>query len=392
MQANIEKGKLVQALEHTLGVVDKKGPMPILAHCLVEANGDGLVVSATDLEISFRGTFQAEVQEPGSFTVLAHSFHALVKNLPETTLNLTGKEQTIKLEAGEAKYNFLALPPDQYPPIPSVPKEGLVEIEAKVLVEMIDKVIFSMQGDDFNYHLQAVKWEPVEKDGAIYLRLVSTDGHRLSLTERAVPGIDQLSLGAGILVPAKGMRELRRFLGQAAKDGTVSLGLILGKKGETANNSPKSLGIRIGEKELVVRLLEVQKYPDYRRIIPEKWEHHFVFNRRELAEAVKRVSLLTQERFRGVVFKLDGRLAELTHDNPEVGRGREVVELKEVKDISSHPKEAMEIGFNARYILEPLAAMEGEETVLRINDPDKPALWQDSNDARSSWLVMPMGR
>jgi DNA polymerase-3 subunit beta len=385
MHVTVEQETLVQALENTLGVIDKKGTMPILAHCLVEANGNGLRVSATDLEISFRGTFTAEVQEPGTFTVRVVNLHSLAKDLPKGPLSITGDEREIRVETGEAKYKFLVLPPDQFPEVPCLPEEWLIEVEAKTLVQMMDKVVFSIGGSDISYHLQAAQWEAVRQDNEACLRMVTTDGHRLSLAERPIPGLEELQFGGGLLVPGKGMAEIRRFL-NSVKNGTVLMGI---GGSHTTDGPPRFIGFKAGSKELTVRLLD-RRFPEYQRLLPEKWEHHFIFNRRELAEAIKRVSLLTQERFRGVVFTLDGRMAELKHDNPEVGHGREVVELKQVQDISSHPEQPIIIGFNARYILEPLAAMDSEEAVLRLNSPEKPVLWEGSNDARTFWLVMPM--
>lgn len=385
MHITVEQKILVQALENTLGVIDKKGTMPILAHCLVQADGDGLVVSATDLEISFRGTFPAEVQEPGTFTVRVHNLHNLAKDLPKGPLSITGDEREIRVETGEAKYKFLVLSPEQFPEVPGLPKEGLVEVEAKTLVQMMDKVIFSIGGPDLSYHLQAAQWETVRHGNEACLRMVTTDGHRLSLAERPIPGLEELQFVEPLLVPSKGMAEIRRFL-NSVKNGTVHMGI---GGSHTEGGAPQFIGFVDDSKELTVRLLD-KRFPEYQRLLPEKWEHQFVFNRRELAEAVKRVSLLTQERFRGVVFTLDGRLAELKHENPEVGHGREVVELKEVQDISSHPEQPITIGFNARYILEPLTAMDGEEAILRINTPEKPVLWKGSNDHRTFWMVMPM--
>jgi DNA polymerase III subunit beta len=401
MQVSVEQGALLRGLEHTLGVVDKRGIMPILAHCLVEANGQGLVISATDLEISFRGAFPAEVRESGTFTVRAHTLHSLVKGLPkDVNLEVTGDDDQIKLIAGESRYKFLAFPAEQFPPLPAVAEENLVEVEAAALVDLINKVLFSM-GDDLQYHLQAVLWERVEHEGEIRLRLVSTDGHRLSLAA-GLPGLEGLEALTSVLVPAKAMREIKRFAEHNAKDGKIHLGLMWPKEEqgsifdeesqekeeaeEKAKEPPQFLCLKAGGQELSVRLLGL-KFPEYQRIIPESFEKGFTFNRQELAAAIRRISLLTPERFRGVVFTLAEGTAELTHENPDVGKGRELVEVLERSGTLDEP---LTVGFNARYLLEPLAVMKGDLAVLEINEPARPALLRDPGAPGASWLVMPM--
>jgi len=305
MRIHVEQGDLARGIGHTLGVVDKRGSLPILSHCLVEANGQGLIISATDLELSFKGIYPAEIGEPGTFAVQAHALNSLVKDLPKGKLEISGDEKQIKLETGESRYKFLTLPADQFPPIPAFEAEGLVEVEVKPLIEMIDKVSFSV-GDDLQYHLHGIFWERVEHEDETRLRLVSSDGHRLSLAERPLPGVERLDLRVGILVPAKAMREIRRFLESNAIDGAAQMGV-----------HNKSLCLKAGDKELSVRLLE-KKFPDYRRIIPEDFENGFTFNRQELAAAIKRISLLTPERFRGLVITL----ADGTADDVGLSEGR----------------------------------------------------------------------
>ena len=375
MRIHIEQGDLVRGIGHTLGVVDRRGSLPILNHCLVEAGEQGLIISATDLEISFKGIYPAEIEEPGAFTVQAHALNSLVKDLPRGKLEISGDDQQIRLETGESRYKFLTQPADQFPPVPEVEAEGLVEVEAKPLIEMIDKVIFSVFQDDLQYHLSGIFWERLGEEDETRLRLVSTDGHRLSMAERLLPPMARLDLGAGIMVPTKAMREIRRFLENYAQEGKVQVGL-----------KNKSLCFKAGDKELSVRHLE-KRFPDYRRIIPEGFENGFTFNRREMAAAVKRISLLTPERFRGVVITLANGTAELAHDNPEVGTGREVLEiLEKAVDL----EEPLAIGFNARYLLEALAVMRGEKVVMETNGSDRPARLQDPTDPDATWLVMPM--
>jgi DNA polymerase-3 subunit beta len=375
MQVNIEQNVLLQGIANTLGVVDRRGHMPILTHCLLEANGHGLVISSTDLEVSFKGVYPAEVQEPGAFTVQAHTLHSLVKDLPkEGRLEFSGNDTRALLSTGESRYKFNVLSRDQFPPIPDIEAEGLVELEVKPLLETIKKTIFSASGDDLQYSLSSVFWEQVEQEDGAKLRMVSTDGHRLSLAEQPMPGEARLELGSGILVPVKAILVIQRFLADCPQE-TVRVGV-----------NDRVLCLKAGDKGFSVRFLE-KKFPDYRRIIPAACAHHFTFNRQELAEALKRIVVLTRDRFRGVVFTLSGDCAELVHENPEVGKGREVVDIREKTTDSA---DTLTIGFNAPYLLAPLGVMQGETVVLGCNEPNRPTRLTDPADPGTVYLVMPM--
>lgn len=395
MQISIEQGALLRGLEHSLGVVDKRGTMPILAHCLMEANERGLIISATDLEISFRGEFPAEVMESGAFTVRAQAIHSLVKSLPKGDLEVAGDENLLRVMAGESRYKFVTLPAEHFPPLPVVTEENLVEVEAAALLELINKVIFSV-AEDHLFNLQGILWERVDKKGVPCLRLVSTDGHRLSLADGS-PGLERLEALGSILVPTKAVRGIKRFVEQNAKEGKIHMGLMWPKKEqddifdkegqeEDKGKPPQFLSLKAGGQEMYVRLLD-QKFPEYQNIIPDRFKYAFTFNRQELAVAIRRISLLTLERFRGVTITISEETAELNHDNPEVGHGREMVGVLEK---SGNLEEPITIGFNARYLLEPLAVMKGDLAVLEINEPLRPARLLDPGDPGAFWVVMPM--
>jgi DNA polymerase-3 subunit beta len=374
MRLTMERETLLKAVGRTLGVVDRRGTMPILSHFLLDAGDGGVKISATDLEVSFQGFYPAMVEEPGALTLPAHYFHNLIKELPGETLNLEGTEKSnLQLTMGESRYQLLGLPADQYPAIPEITDQKLVEVESRVLREMIEKTIFSVSVDDLQYHLSGIFWERVEAEAGFNLRMVSTDGHRLTLIERPLPESEQFAIEDGILIPRKGVGEISRLLAEEEK---VSLGL-----------SRQSLALKADSKFLFIRLLE-KKFPEYRRIIPESSTFHFLLNRRDLRDTLHRISLLSTERFRGVILKLSPEQMEASFSNPEVGEGREVLPLQLEK--GSADDLPLEIGFNARYILEPLNVMEGEEVVLEINDRDRPCRLVSKGDQGYFTIIMPM--
>ena len=375
MRVNMSRETLLKGVGRTLGVVDRRGNMPILSNFLFQAEGDRVTISATDLEVSFRGYYPAVVEEPGALTLPAHYCFNLIKELPGESVDLVGTEKSnLKMEVGESHYHLLGLPADQFPPIPQVTDQKLVEVESALLREMIEKTIFAVSADDLQYHLSGIFWERVQTEAGDYiLRLVSTDGHRLTLIERALPESEHFAIEEGILIPRKGVAEISRLLAEEEK---VSIGV-----------TQKSLVIKVNDKYLFIRLLE-KKFPDYRRIIPESFAIRFALNRRVLHDTLRRISLLSTERFKGVIFKLGENVAEVTFTNPEIGEGRETFPLTlEVGDPAGLP---LEIGYNARYLLEPLSAMTGETVFLEVNEKDRPCRLMDKDDPGYFAIIMPM--
>jgi DNA polymerase III subunit beta len=374
MNLRIERERLLKGVGRTLGVVDRRGTMPILSHFLLDAQDSQITIAATDLEVSFRGVYEAEVLEPGALTLPAHYFHNLIKEMPGDFLELVGTEKSnLQIQVGESRYQLLGLPADQFPPIPEITDQTLAEVECKQLKEMIEKTIFSVSVDDLQYHLSGIFWEKVETPEGLELRLVSTDGHRLTVIQRLLPASEHFAIEDGILIPRKGVAEISRLLAEEEK---VSLGL-----------TKKSLALKADNKFLFIRLLE-KKFPDYRRIVPEGFEFRFRLNRLVLFDTIKRISLLSTERFRGVIFNLTPDTLEVNFQNPEVGEGREVVPL--ILDEGDTGQLPIQIGFNARYFLEPLAAMSGEEVLLEMNDKDRPCRLMDKDDPSYYAIVMPM--
>ncbi len=375
MQVKIERETLLKGVGRTLGVVDRRGTMPILGNFLLQTDEHRVLISATDLEVSFRGYYPAQVLEHGAVTVQAHYFFNLIKELPGETLDLTGTEKSsLKIKVGEARYQLNGLPAEQFPPVPEITDQHLVEVESPMVKEMIEKTIFSVSADDLQYHLSSIFWERVEADSGMLLRLISTDGHRLTLIERPLPGSEEFAIEKGILIPRKGMAEVIRFLAEEEK---VSLGL-----------GTQSLALKADDRYLFIRLLLDKKFPEYRRIIPESFAYRFAANRRELFETIKRISLLSSERFKGVVLKLLADRVEVSFSNPEVGEGHEVVPaFLETGDSAALP---LEVGFNARYFLEPLNAMVSDMVILEMNDKDRPCRLVDQGDPHYFSIIMPM--
>lgn len=375
MEVQFDRQILNRALDYTLDVVDKRSAMPVLSHCLIETDDLGVVISATDLETSFRGVFPAVVEKPGALVVPARVLHSLSRSLPVERLELAAQGQQAVLQADGCRYKLNLLPTDQFPPLAVPDSDDLPEIEAEMLLDLIAKTEFSV-GERYNYQLAGLFWEKIAAEEGLFLRLVATDGHRLSLAERPFPEVEKLGLGDGILVPASALRAIRKFVADAELDGKVALGV-----------RGKTLGFKADHKELTVRLLD-GKFPDYRRLLAAPDDLRFSFNRQELEEALRRLTRLTTDKFVAVTFAFSGaEAAELSHENPEVGGGQERVIILDRRGAAT---DSVSMRFNAKYILEPLRVMRGETVTLAVNGPNRPSRLMDPDDPGSVFLVMPM--
>jgi len=367
MKLRIERKALLKGVGRTLGVVDRRGSMPVLSHFLLEAAEGQVIVAATDLEVSFRGVYPAQVEETGALCLPAHYFHNLIKKVSGGFLDLSTSEgPKLQIQVGKHHYQVLGLPADQFPSIPEIGDQSMSEVQSKLLREMIGKIIFSVCTDDSRRSLCGVLWEKV---GDSQLRLVSTDGHRLTLIQRELP----VAIEDRVLVPRKGMGGISRLLAGADK---VGLGL-----------DKENLVLKTDQESLFVRLSS-EKFPDYRRVIPKSFAFRFRVNRQALHDAIERISQLSRERFRGVVFNLGHDQLEVNFQNPEVGEGRELLPLTlEEGDADRLP---VQVGFNARYLLEPLATVKSEEVLLELNDQNRPVRLTDGNDPNYFGVIMPM--
>lgn len=378
MQITVNKDDFRNALSAVLGVVDRKGTMPILSNVLVQTRENGLGIMATDLEVNYKGLCGAEVSDVGAITVPAHQLFSLVKELPGSTVEMeTTERSTLKLNSGEARYQLHGLPPDQFPPIADLePGTGIVNIPGKLLKSMIDKVLFST-GDDLQYHLNGVLWEKIEAEDDPYkaLRLVSTDGHRMTLIEKEFPFVNLLFLQqSAIMVPTKGMREISKFA-----DGQESVGLALDKE---------RLFI-IGEgRHLAVRLLD-RKFPDYRRIIPPGFTHQILIPREEFARMVKRLSLVETERFKSVTLALGPEEIGLSSASPDLGEGQE--RISGIQLIEGAPETLnFEMSFNSAFLLQPASFMGNGHVIFSANGPASPARIMGADDPNYFSLIMPL--
>ncbi len=374
MEIEIGAPELTRALARSQGIAERKTTMPSLSHVLLEATADGLLhVSATDLDISVSSEHPCEVKKPGKATVPARQFFEVVRSLPEKQVSLRRSgNDWLEVKSGSAEFKLVGLPPDDFPALPRFEKVQLVEVQAADLLQMIDLTAFAVSTDETRYNLNGVFFEPFE--GA--LRTVATDGHRLSLAERALPSA--LQVKKGVILPRKGLAELKKLLLETDPSET-RLGFV---ENQAVVQRP---GVT-----LVMRLVE-GVFPDYRQVIPRAGDKRVTAGRERLLETLRRVSLLSSEKAHAVKLDLaPGRLRVLSQ-NPDLGEAREELPV-------TYEGPPLQIGFNGRYLIDVLSALAcleataAQDVVLELADDLSPGVIRPAGESatRYTGVVMPM--
>jgi DNA polymerase-3 subunit beta len=370
MDLRVAKAEFLQGLYLTQGVVEKRNTLPILANVLIESTGENIQLTATDLEVGIRKVCTGKVSRPGSITVAARKLYEIVRELPADELTLrSGEGGWVEIAAGKSRYRMVSMDPKEFPSIPAgttaAKKGGVVlTLESAALAEMIEKTLFAVSNDETRLSLGGVFVESAEKN---QVRMVATDGHRLSMVERDMRGID---VRPGVILPRKGLVEAKRLL--EGDTGTVTFSI----SGNLAR-------IERAGVELFMRLIEGE-FPDYRQVIPKESKRRVRVDREALHGALKRVSILSSERARGVKLKLQPGTLEVLTTNPDLGEGSEELEAE-------YSGEEFAIGFNARYLLEVLGISGVTGTIeIGLTDEVSPGVVRLDEDSGYTYVVMPM--
>jgi len=365
MEFKIEKASLLQGLYLAQGISDRKSTMPILANVLLRTDGkDKLLVAATDLNVTVTAELPCKVDKEGGLTVGAKHLHDIVKSLPGESLTLTRTEnQYADIKAGKVEYKVVGMSDRDFPKLPNHREVKFSKVDAGTLRDMIAKTFFSISTDETRYHLNGVLFE---SDGQV-ARMVSTDGHRLSKIERPLPGGPKLP--AGIIIPRKGLMELRRALENAS--GEVELGIHHGH-----------VFVRVKEVALSVKLIEAQ-FPPYDQVIPKENDKVAVCPRLATLEALKRISIMSSDKTWGIKLTLKKGALRIASDNPDLGEAHEELDV-------SYDGAPISIGFNAKYFIELMTEMEGDEVRLELNGELDPGLVRPNDKTGYLGVVMPM--
>lgn len=369
MQLVIEKSALLKALSHVTSIVERRNTIPILSNVLLVAANDHLCLTATDLEREVIEKVPAKISENGGTTVQAHVLHDIVRKLPDgADVEITrGDENRVLVKAGRGRFDLQALPAEDFPELSTDDLSHKFELKASDLKQLIEKTRFAISTEETRYYLNGIYLHQAETDGTAMLRAVATDGHRLAQVEVPLPdGADGLP---GAIIPRKTVGEIHRMVSETEDAVTLEL-------------SDSKIRLSAGDLVMTSKLID-GTFPDYGRVIPTANDKALQITRESFAKAVDRVSTLSSDRGRAVKLNLDDKSLILTVNNPDSGSAREELQV-------DYDEEPLEIGFNARYLLDITSQLESDTATFLLADPGSPTMVRDQSEISALYVLMPM--
>jgi DNA polymerase III subunit beta len=365
MKATIERATLLKSLGHVQSVVERRNTIPILSNVLIEAREDGSIrLMATDLDLQVDESVPANVSQPGATTVSAHTFFDIVRKLPEgSQVEISAAEGKMQVIAGRSRFNLQTLPRDDFPVIAEGELPTRFELPAATLRQVIEKTRFAISSEETRYYLMGIFLHIVDEQ----LRAAATDGHRLARI--TVPKPDGADGMPDVIVPRKAVAELYRLLEEL--EGTVEVSL-----------SATKVRFGLGSAVLTSKLID-GTFPDYNRVIPTANDKLLKLDPKSFSAGVDRVSTIASEKTRAVKMSVDRDKVTLSVTSPENGLATE--ELP-----ADYGSDGLEIGFNARYLLDILSEIDGDTVEVHLADAAAPTLLRENDKSSALYVLMPM--
>ena len=365
MKLSIERNALLKALGHVQNVVERRNTIPILSNVLLSGDDNGLTLVATDLDIEVSESAKADITVQGQVTAPAHTLYDIARKLPDgaqVVLQINAEER-LDVDAGRSHFTLPLLPAGDFPKMTADDFTHNFDLSAAELRRLIDKTKFAISTEETRYYLNGIYMH----DNAGSLRCVATDGHRLALAEMDLPnGAKGLP---GIIVPRKTVAEIRRLID--GSDAAVNISV-----------SEAKIRFSVGSAVLTSKLID-GSFPDYERVIPKGNDKELTIDNKIFAGAVDRVATISAEKSRSVKLTLTQDNLALVVNNPESGQANEDLPV----DYNAEP---LEIGFNAKYLLDVSGQIEGRDATLFLDSPASPALVKDSEDDKALFVLMPL--
>lgn len=370
MRVTVERAALLKALGHVHRVVERRNTIPILSNVLLRAQDGSLRLKATDLDIEVTETIPADITDAGSTTVPAYMIYDIVRKLPDgaqVSLEMSGDTGQMQIRSGRSRFMLQALPESDFPDLAAGDLPHSFTLPAADLKRLIEKTQFAISTEETRYYLNGIYLHTLDVGGATMLRAVATDGHRLARVEMPAPiGSEGMP---GVIVPRKAVAEIVKLVEDGSENVVIEL-------------SSAKIRLTFDGVILTSKLID-GTFPDYQRVIPSGNDKLLTVERGDFAKAVDRVSTISSERGRAVKLALnDGRLT-LTVTNPDSGSATEEIEV----DYDSSP---IDIGFNARYLLDITSQLDGDTALFKLADPGSPTIVQDREGAPALYVLMPM--
>jgi DNA polymerase-3 subunit beta len=368
MEFTVRKFDLLQELTLIQGVVERKTTIPILANVLVRAEAGELGIAATDLEIGLKSVCVSKTTVPGTITLPAKRLYEIVRALPDKEIKFKrGEANWVTVTCGSSRFRIAGLPQEDFPALPEG-KSTVTKIPAEVVAKLITRTIFAISTEDSKYTLSGALL--LLKPGSI--TMVATDGHRLAHVEKS-EALEDVTEEIKVLIPKKAMAELVRIIVETADADAIGF-----------SRDDSHLFFDMGKRLLISRMLTGQ-FPNYEAVLPRNNDRSVIVNREEIAAAIKRVAILSDERSRTVKLALANGSMEMTASHSDLGEAHETLEVE-------YDKEDLQVGFNYQYLLDFLTTADEPEVSLEFKDSESAAQLRShpTGDYNYRYVVMPM--
>jgi DNA polymerase-3 subunit beta len=371
MKISFNRSDLVDVLSKVQGLTGRKSNLAITETVLIKAlDTSGITLMATDLETGFEGSYPAEVETEGVIAINAKKLYEIVRDYPNDTLALNEADNRW-IEIGDRKvfYHIVGMNPDDFPDVPQLEAVATFQVDSRKLKRMIEKVlIIGSSADEKRAHMLGVYFERITEGDQKLIRMVSTDGSRLSLVDYRIEADLELPEASGILIPKKALQEINRFLEPVGdvKIGVKDNHLVVIKDAET----------------IIVRLLE-GAFPKYAEIIERENGHIIAVKKAQFLMTLKRMSIVSSDDYKAALFDFSGSLLSISATNPALGDSKEDMEI----EYEGNP---MKIAFNPRYFIDSLNVINGDTVFLYLSAENRPCLVFDRDDDSFLCAIMPM--
>lgn len=372
LQCTVSKQDLLEGLNSLQNITNKNGTMAILFNVLFETKNGVLTLTGTDLEIGLKLSIEADIKGEGTLTLPSKKIFEIVRESGSESISIEEKENSwVVINAGQSTYNLAGMPSDEYPEFPEYDEENFTSFESYIFLELIEKVIFSVANEQENiYTLTSVLFEKEQEEDKNFLKMISSDGHRLSIMRKEVPvDLTNFSLNHTTLIPKKGVQEWRKFCDN--RD-TVEISF-----------EKEQLIVRDKQAVMVIRLRKGE-FPQYQSIVQAvQLENCLEILRIPFLESLKRINLFTEDVYHTIQLKIEENFMVLSSQNADIGNAKD-------EQAIVYSGEPLTLGFNCRYFIDTLQVMDCEQIKAYINSSNSPCLIKSDDDVGFTSIIMPM--
>lgn len=370
MKATINKNEIQPVLAKIQGLTGRKTNLAITTNILIQTGDSGISISATDLETGFEGFYPAKVESQGVIAINARKLYEIVRDFPSEDIYVNEIENHwIEIGNQKVEYHIVGLNPDDFPEIPTIADVEFFEIESAAFARMIEQtVIIGGASDDTRAHIIGVYAERIQQEDKNIFRLVATDGSRLSKADYIFEKEFDLPSGSNVLIPKKGLVEVAKFL---ESEGKVKIGI-----------KDNNFIVKREKETLIIRLLEGD-FPQYGDIIVKTDGHDIQMDRQLFLMMLKRMSILSSDEYKGVIFHFSQDKLLIDSTNPDIGESKEDMEIV-------YQGDSIEVMYNPKFFIDTLNVINEENVVINIVDEEKPCKIEGEKDKTYLSVIMPM--